>query len=313
MYSERLIHCDGSDLTYIQHLELLVAALERMLEVCGSQRSANLHKQCDVCQNPEQYLQGRPNNSMGSVTEDPAPSNSHYNANGDTLEHEQYRTQGNENKSAATRQSALRQDGNGDILIIKQYQPLGNKDTCATLSQSAKKQEQAFIRFTSAVSSLPHSTKWKELAPTGEVHRGEVLRRLISGLAPSKSNNFTPKAPHYTPEISILNNYSNSMQSTAAENNQITKQGYPTKNGPFECFRELVYCSLCAVALNLELGAKKDVFDAMASVFGSDAKERRYKQLIRGAKWANKIINLLSCTKWGACSWDIIYVGMDYM
>ncbi|EKV04072.1 hypothetical protein PDIG_91260 [Penicillium digitatum PHI26] len=79
-------------------------------------------------------------------------------------------------------------------------------------------------------------------------------------------------------------------------------------NSPFACFKELLFCSLCAVAL--EVMPKEEVFQHMQSVFCCDAKPKALRGRIRGAKWANRAIYLLSSTVWGSCSWDIIYIGM---
>ncbi|CDM29690.1 unnamed protein product [Penicillium roqueforti FM164] len=79
----------------------------------------------------------------------------------------------------------------------------------------------------------------------------------------------------------------------------------PTKR-PFACFQELIFCLLCTVALEVTL--KENVFQAMQSVFHCDANSKSLRGRIRGAKWANRAIYLLSRTNWGSRSWDIIYI-----
>ncbi|KAJ5967162.1 hypothetical protein N7501_003410 [Penicillium viridicatum] len=78
---------------------------------------------------------------------------------------------------------------------------------------------------------------------------------------------------------------------------------------PFACFQELIFCSLCAVAL--EVNPKENVFQAMRSVFRCDAQSKTLQGRIRGAKWANRAIYLLSRTNRGSYSWDIIYVASN--
>ncbi|KAJ5593079.1 hypothetical protein N7537_009983 [Penicillium hordei] len=80
-------------------------------------------------------------------------------------------------------------------------------------------------------------------------------------------------------------------------------------NSPFARFKELLFCSLCAVAL--EVMPKEIVFQYMQSVFCCDAQPKALRGRIRGAKWANRAIYLLSRTNWGSCSWDIIYVASN--
>ncbi|QQK46745.1 hypothetical protein Pdw03_1643 [Penicillium digitatum] len=56
---------------------------------------------------------------------------------------------------------------------------------------------------------------------------------------------------------------------------------------------------------------KEEVFQHMQSVFCCDAKPKALRGRIRGAKWANRAIYLLSSTVWGSCSWDIIYIASN--
>ncbi|KAJ5654926.1 hypothetical protein N7490_001929 [Penicillium lividum] len=147
--------------------------------------------------------------------------------------------------------------------------------------------------------SLPKSENWKVLFSYDEGRRQEIVRHLISGLAPLKSK--SPSMLSSNPLISALHRYSESMKATALDQANPTKP----KNRPFACFRELVFCSMCAVA---RITTKSEiVYDIMRSVYGSDACSERFRALIRGAKWANEAIYHLSRTKCGKRSWDIVY------
>ncbi|KAJ5642846.1 hypothetical protein N7490_006846 [Penicillium lividum] len=147
--------------------------------------------------------------------------------------------------------------------------------------------------------SLPKSENWKVLFSYDEGRRQEIVRHLISGLAPLKSK--SPSMLSSNPLISALHRYSESMRATALDQANPTKP----KNRPFACFRELVFCSMCAVA---RITTKSEiVYDIMRSVYGSDACSERFRALIRGAKWANEAIYHLSRTKCGKRSWDIVY------
>ncbi|KAJ5159049.1 uncharacterized protein N7500_008700 [Penicillium coprophilum] len=105
--------------------------------------------------------------------------------------------------------------------------------------------------------------------------------------------------------MSILLKYGTSMEPAEIKRSSVES----VAKRPFIRFQELIFCSLYAVAL--EITSKENVFRVMRSVFHCDAQPKALRGRIRGAKWANRVIYLLSRTSWGSCSWDVIYVGYE--
>jgi hypothetical protein len=74
------------------------------------------------------------------------------------------------------------------------------------------------------------------------------------------------------------------------------------------CFRELVFVSLCAVAMKVANNTAS-VYDVMRSYSGSKAKEKYLKKLIQGAIWANRTIFALSSLPWGSKCSSCFFIG----
>ncbi|KAJ5713934.1 uncharacterized protein N7483_011115 [Penicillium malachiteum] len=227
-------------------------------------------KSCDVCQNPDRYIEdGNPGNPV--------------------------------NISNLNNQSGSAETGGSD-LQIEFWQPKrdsGNKDgDLGNKDGDAKDLKKIYSKF----ESLPKTENWKELFSCDENKRKEIVRHLMTGLAIPDSNPSSKLLPDPNLTVSAINEYGKSMSSPGYANS--TK----SKNRPFACFRELIFCSMCAVAkINTDV---ETVYDSMRSVYGSDACSERFNGLIRGAKWANQAIYHLSQTKYGLRSWDILYTGM---
>jgi hypothetical protein len=270
MNYDRLIQCQGNGIAYIKHLELRILELDAQLSCFPeSQR-----RPCKVCQNPSHYR-----NDVGSSQE----------LYGD-YPHDQSRSPEN------------------TIQIIS-YEPPNQGDppvitNSPTPTVARIREWERLLSFASSVSNLPKSTGWKNWISNGEPDRKKVVLNLLFGLASPDAGDFLlSTAPLASPTASILLKYSKCIRPT--ENTDTTI----SKNRPFTCFQELIFCSLCAVAL--EVTSKEKVFPVMRSVFGSDAQEKTLRVRIRGAKWVNRAMYLLSISTWGLRSWDIIYIGMN--
>lgn len=270
MDSERLFLCHGDSTTYIKHLELRVLYLQRKRDTSlpDSQQS----QQWTGAQSSPCDVCRAPNR----YTQVAIPGDFVTTAN-------------------LNNQSSLNETS-GNNLRIQFWQPKGNSGkSVAARRIDAVDLSEVYSKF----QSLFKSEKWKVLFSYNESRRQEIVRHLISGLVPLKSK--SPSVLSSNPLISALHRYSESMKATTLD--QETKP----KNRPFACFRELIFCSMCAVA---RMTTKSEiVYDIMRSVYGSDACSGRFRALIRGAKWANEAIYHLSLTKCGKRSWDIVYTS----
>lgn len=292
MDRNRLIQCQGDDIVYIKHLELRIIELEcayssRYPESPGSrQQLSGQCRPCEVCRNLD------PSHEIGS-------------ASGITADNIRLVS-----GTCPDNQSSQHSRPQESIFSFVPYEPSLKTASPATadsstLTKPTQKKRNRLSSFISSVGGLPESSHWKSWASINETQRKNIVFSLVSGLAfPNEEKRIASEQPA---PISILLEYGTSMK--PAE----TKYGSAKSAAlrPFACFQELIFCSLCAVAL--EVTSKENVFQAMRSVFRSDAEPKSLRARIRGAKWANRAVYLLSLTKWGSCSWDIIYVGMIHI
>lgn len=191
-------------------------------------------------------------------------------------------------------------DARGATFEIIEFNPFRdpklhlNKGKPEARSQTAKKQRQLLSQFTRFIRDLPKSEVWLEWVSVSDSERQRIIHHLIQGFAPTGLKASPPGI--LSTELAILAEYGNSMAKSSTTPRQFT------------CFRELIFCSLCAVALR-SVENKEEVYETMRKVFGSDAGTKTFEALIRGAKWINHAICLLSRTGWALQSWDIILLG----
>ncbi|KAJ5348560.1 uncharacterized protein N7506_001813 [Penicillium brevicompactum] len=187
---------------------------------------------------------------------------------------------GDETRLAFSGRRASQDDSNtgGSTFEIIEFRPSydinlnSKKRTRDTPGQGAKGQLQILSSFTSFVRNLPQSSTWKKWISVCDPKRAALLRGLVQGFAPSDEPKVMLNKTSKCTTISILHEY---VALTAVE-------------------------------------SKDDVYESMREVFGSDAYSKRFEALIRGAKWVNKAISLLSQTRWDLRSWDIFLVGYTY-
>jgi hypothetical protein len=99
-------------------------------------------------------------------------------------------------------------------------------------------------------------------------------------------------------EASILSEYALSIKAHYAANRQASNT------------QELIFVSLCAVALRNTGRAEKDkIYETMREVLKSESGIPHLQRLIRGAKWANRAVSSLT-SSWKTRSWDILIFGM---
>lgn len=180
-------------------------------------------------------------------------------------------------------------------------------DKCAQ-AQGRKQQLRKLSIFSEFLDNLPQSDSWKDWTSALDKLKckGTLLALIQDSSSPASS--FTsletpqssPNVPSKPANISILSEYADFMISFGVMNRQLA------------CFREFIFVSLCAVALEI-FENKDEVYEVMRKILGSKAFSKQLLKLVRGAKWANSLISLLSKTKWVCRSWDIICVGMFSM
>lgn len=301
MYPNRLFQCRGDGLVYIQHLEFRILELEsacssRYPDTLGSQQQIGRQcRPCEVCRNPNIY-QG-----LGGSREISADSIRLASESGDD-------NQSIASESCHDNQSSQHSRTPERAYTFIPYLPTASsvvKDSSTPTKPTQRKRNHLSL-FTSLVSNLPESSDWKNWASINETQRKDIVFCLASGIAVPKNDSHIASDQPTTIPI-LLKKYATSMEPVEMKR---TSAG-SVANSPFACFKELLFCSLCAVAL--EVMPKEIVFQYMQSVFRCDAQSKSLRGRVRGAKWANRAIYLLSSTNWGSCSWDIIYIGMKHI
>ncbi|SPB49721.1 unnamed protein product [Aspergillus niger] len=171
-----------------------------------------------------------------------------------------------------------------------------NRERGGAQSQSAERQHQALSEFKRLICDLPRTETWKEWISVADPKREEFVRGLVEGFAPPDVLSALPRKSPMSTELALLHEYGNSVKVSCATGRQ------------WKNFRELIFCSLCAVALR-STRSNDDVYEAMRNVFGSDAKTKSLEALVRGAKWVNRTISLLTNTEWALRGWDTAFLA----
>ncbi|KAJ5971848.1 uncharacterized protein N7479_001766 [Penicillium vulpinum] len=285
----RLIQCQGNDPTYIKHLELRIIELEstcssRYPETSGVQQQiSGQHRPCEICRDPN--LSTQDIDASQEISADSIRLASESCHDNQSIQH------------------SNRPPGSTFAFIPYEppvtTEPLVTTDSSA-LTDSARQQWNHLDSLASSLSDIPKTSRWKVWTSTNDDRRKNIVLSLVSGLVFPNDDN--PIAHELSAPISILLEYSKSMEPAeprcASANSEEKRQ--------FIYFQELIFCSMCAVAL--EFTPTEVVFAVMRSVFQSDAKSKTLRARIYGAKWANRAIYLLSRTRLGSCSWDLIYI-----
>ncbi|KAJ5330527.1 hypothetical protein N7476_000310 [Penicillium atrosanguineum] len=201
---------------------------------------------------------------------------------------------------------------NPDVFNIDEYNPTVRLDPNTTgrcaRDQSRKPQLKTLSRFISFIGDLPKSKIWENwVSALDEIQRIDFLEALVQNCG-SGTSSFAPLGTakelagvsSNSTDIYILSQYASYMVSFGMLNRQLA------------CFQNLVFVSLCAVALE-KTEDRDGVYVVMRKVLGSDATSKQLAKLVRGAKWANSLVSLLTKTKWASRSWDILCVGMVAM
>jgi hypothetical protein len=293
----RLFQCQEDYFGYIKHLELRILKLEsacssRCPESLRSQQQINEQcRPCEVCCNPNSYKDLR----FQGIFADSLPLASESCHEDQTNSIRQASESSHDNLSSQQNESSER--------TFIAYEP--GVTTVPPVTEPAQREKKRLSEFASLVGDLPQSSAWVNWTTIHETQRKKIVFRLVSGFTFPKEVKLI--ASEQSKIISMLQNYGASMETVDKED---TSPESVAKR-PFAYFQELIFCSLCAVAL--EINPKEIVFAVMRQVLERDAIDKTLRGRIRGAKWANKVIHLLSRTNWGSYSWDIIYVGMKHI
>lgn len=296
----RRISFEGDDTAYITFLEARILQLESSLRQSSQkptffQTSSSGPANLNADRNKGQFF-GIPHRNTCQI-QTASDDQSH---NGDTqlaspdLDEQRY----------------LRQNsGDSAAIQIVEYNPNAHLDPDETnqsaQNQTKKQQVRTLARFSNFLDDLPQSDTWKGwVSNLGDVQRSKILRALVQdcgAAAPTFSSLEAPKAltdvSSESRDISILSEYATFMISIGKGDRQLS------------CFRKIIFVSLCAVALEMNKSEDK-VYEVMRKVLGTNGHSKHLLKLVRGAKWANRLISLLSKTKWASRSWDIIFIGI---
>ena len=258
----RLFQCRGDGLVYIKHLELRILELEK---ACSSRCPDSLEcrqqigrqcRPCEVCRNPNLYQ------DLGGSREISADSIRLASESGDdnqSIASESY----HDNQSSQHSRTPER------TYAFIPYKPTASsvvKDSSTPTKPTQRKRNHLSL-FTSLVSNLPKSSDWENWASINETQRKDIVFCLVSGIAVPKND--SPIASEQPATIPILlQKYATSMKPVGMKRTSAESE----VNSPFARFKELLFCSLCAVAL--EVMPKEIVFQYMQSVFCCDAQPK---------------------------------------
>lgn len=292
----RQIGFEGDDAAYIRFLEARVLELQQALQLETRTRVANsLRSQGDP---NEAGIQRKP----GRFTNNARPID-------DASERQGWADGIHPPLETRDEQRYDAEDTNSDSQTFKviEYNPTQHKKPAPSPSREKQRQSKNLSNFAVFLDELPGSRAWLDWCSTnGE--RLVLLRGLVQGYSLVTPCSLSLKAPKVlsnefsnSTETSILFEYARSIITSGIKNRQVA------------CVQELVFVSLCAVALRNDENTEKEiVYNIMRQVLRSDAQLLQLQKLIRGARWANRAISLLS-SRWKTRSWDILFVGMLFV
>lgn len=327
MSCSRRIQFEGDDAAYIRFLEERVFELEATLHRPPQQRACiatpqSSRSQGDLTSNQRENFEIDGHNATCSSTSEMrnsswggGPRVDTSESRGDRDEADSQRTglriieynpqHNNKSSKQKTGESARAQL---EILNSQTSQQIshsldGIDDQCSR-SQSDVQRFRVQSEFGTFLDNLPLDL-WKDwVSPVDEAQRRDILRGLVQDYAfHATTHGPSDKAPEasYTSSgpvdmIPILHQYGIFTMRSSGLDRKLA------------CFRELVFVSMCAVALRIS-GDRDRVYEVMRTFRGSDTGSKHLGKLICGAKWANRAISLLSQTKWASRSWEVIFAG----
>lgn len=316
MSCSRRIQFEGDDAAYIRFLEERIFELETALHhpsqrdcIAAPQLSRS---QDDSTSNQRESFEVDEPNPACSTTSEMQNRSGRVPPRADTTESRGDKRHGYNTDEADSQCTGLR---------IIEYNPQPNKvskqktggNACAEVEtsqqannsldgvdvQCSRSQTEVQREFGTFLNNLPLD-RWKDwVSPVDEAQRGDILRRLVY----ASPHDLSDKAPEAVYSLSgpvdmipILRQYGTFTKRSSGLDRKLA------------CFRELVFVSMCVVALRVS-GDRDLVHEAMRTFRNSDTESKHLGKLICGAKWANHAISLLSQTKWASRSWEVIFAG----
>ena len=284
--TSRLIHFDGNDAAYIQFLEAQVFELKQALRSEAPIRVPRFSSNRDLDGDSNRQEAFRHTDDSNPI--DNAPEIRRNRT------HSLLEARGDERHSAEDSSSEC------ETLKVIEYDPTHNQTP--TISEQ-ERQKENLSRFASFLDDLPRSRTWLGSTPADE--RVLILRGLLAGYSWDLSCRASSLARK---DISTLR--SNSVEASIVWKYATSITTKNTTNRQAACAKDLIFVSLCAVALRNNEHADKDtIYSSMRRVLRSDAQISQLQKLIRGARWANRAISLLT-SSWKARAWDILFSGM---
>ncbi|KAJ5117686.1 hypothetical protein N7448_011318 [Penicillium atrosanguineum] len=286
----RQIEFDGDDAAYIRYLEALVLELRQALQSDTDARVATFSRSPGAFDALATIPNVRPTDYVTTID-----NTSEVCASGNREEPViGSRVRGRLSVEAAK--------GHDQTFHVIEYTPSKGRTSNAREKQ---KQYENLSKLASRLNTLSKSG----IGFNGVCTRNEraiILRGLVQGCSKVISSCLPPlvvptalsTSTSGLTEASILSNYAQSISTVRTTNRQAA------------CIQELIFVSMCAVALRNEEDAEKDnIYKNMREVFQSDAGLPQLQKLIRGAKWANSAVSLLT-PSWKTRSWDLLIFGM---
>ncbi|KAJ5778357.1 hypothetical protein N7520_001603 [Penicillium odoratum] len=293
----RRIPFEGDDAAYILFLETLVLQLEESLRPSPQQSApigtSSTPADYNVASDQHEVIERPRRRTRGVPVARETPS--HDSSTQSAPEHP------NEPRS-------IRKDsGSIATFDIIEYNPEvaidPKKKVKSAPGESKTDVQKTLSRFISFLNGLPKSEIWENwVSALDKTQRRNFLKALLQICGPDASSFASPgtakesaiMSPKST-DISILSEFANFMVSFGLLNRQLA------------CFLDILFVSLCTVLLD-RTEEKDGIYAIMRKVLGSNSSIQLAK-FVRGAKWANSLVSLLSKTKWASRSWDILCVA----
>ncbi|KAJ5660905.1 uncharacterized protein N7484_000277 [Penicillium longicatenatum] len=343
MTFERRYSFRGDDTAYIKHLESRVLELERKLPQ-SLQRASRDKEQpdtintcpfCEKCGNntgAETNLSTEPQDRLASGDDQsliPATglATTLSDRLGNASDARSTAAASGNREGESSRSDQGTRDGNVDFILWNPHvesQKHRNEPSKYRMHETLR-----LKNFIASVSELPISKHWKKwYSGRSDTHWRDIcgftldlpmipakLPTVSSSAAttPTSTDSLTPSlTPSPTPSPTPTSTHTSQSSHTPTPI-EILLSGHISSLESLEnternnaCFRRLVLCSACVVALETtHVGFQEDVYKVMRRIFESNASKDRLQALGRGAKWINQAISSLSSTEWELRSWDI--------
>lgn len=299
-YSRRF-EFDGADADYIRYLEERIFALETCLNHPSRQEACIevIHRS----RGQDSQVSSQ-NGEFGAFTSRRSGEISTRNGqreNDGAQRRSETKTRPNKQRHDNTEEA----DSRTGLKIIE-FDPLSQLQKSSRARSDIQENRRTKSEYELFLKTLPPLKDWT--SPVDETQRKIILRGLIPSYASAtpictSSNGSRETQLRISAQpvdiIPILDQFRLFTASSSSLDRKIM------------FFRELVFVSTCAVALEVydDIAKKDQIYEIMRDFRGCDAQSNYLRRLVGGAKWANRAISLLSQTEWSSRSWGVIFAG----